>query len=150
MSISDQVAALEAERDALKSENDRLVRQVERQRGAIEEGRAERTQLLKAIEKERKQYVDTIRRQQEQLEAYGAHFKSIYRGLNDLETKRANTAEKINRVSPAPSVKAMAERLAPVVTNGHANGHANGNGRINSLANRLAGVMKRDGEAVAS
>jgi chromosome segregation ATPase len=148
MSLADQVAATEAERDSLKSENERLVRQVERQKGAIEEGRAERAQLLNAIEKERKQYVDTIRRQQEQLEAFGAHFKSVYRGLNDLEAKRASTAEKITKIAPEPAIKVMAQRHTPA-TNGHAKGHVNGASRVESLASRLASVMKRDGQAAA-
>jgi len=99
--LSDAVAAVEVETDALKLQCDVQEKQIERQRGAITEGRAEREQLRKQLS-----------RLQTKVNGYEAYFRSLHHGLNDLNAQRKSVAEVM--ASP-PVVATIKERVARLV-----------------------------------
>jgi len=99
--LSEQVAAVEEDARATKHHNQHLQLQIERQKGAITEGRAERDQLRKQIS-----------RLQTKVNGYEAYFRALHHGLNDLNAQRKTVAEVMT--SP-PVVATIKERVARLV-----------------------------------
>ena len=92
MTIADQVAALEAELSDARRKLDFEHRRNDMQAGALRESRDQNKAL--SIESQRK---DAL------IHRYEEYFRTMHRGLTDLEAKRASAAEKLSVVTGSGS-----------------------------------------------
>lgn len=90
MSLSDQVAALEADRDALKFKCEDLMRRLQTQMGAIAEGRGERDSLRKVVQ-----------RQAVLIGRYQDFLSKLFHSTKDLEQAKANAKEVMPGAKPS-------------------------------------------------
>lgn len=114
--LSDQVAALEADRDALKVQCTAQERQIAKQTGALLENRAQNAKLTL-----------TIQRQAALISTYENHFRSFHHSASSVAAQAANAreiteakAEPHRIIDAAPRIGSLAAKIAKVQANGNA------------------------------
>jgi chromosome segregation ATPase len=104
--LSDQIAAIESDRDALKVQCEKLDERLAKQAGALLESRARIAQQDKAIS-----------RLQAKCNSYEGYFRSLHHGLNDLKAQNGNAGAIVPELSPIRSAGgSQSSRPAPVVS----------------------------------
>jgi chromosome segregation ATPase len=105
--LSDQIAALEADRDALKVQCEKLDERLAKQAGALLESRARIAQQDKAIS-----------RLQAKCNSYEGYFRSLHHGLNDLKAQNGNAGAIVpeSRPQSGSAGGSQSSRPAPVLS----------------------------------
>ena len=124
--LSDSVAALEAERDQLRNQVESQRRQIAKQIGALEESRGENNEKRKEIS-----------RLQAKCNSYESYFRALHHGLTDLKSQAGNAKEVMPGAKPS-HVAAVAGA-----------GSRNGLKPQSSLSDRIARLVSKSNGVAA-